>query len=355
MKIQAVLCQSSNQTMILDYLQFHQIPCRHVDTWDPITNSHRVPNMDAAPSVLICNYELFGHFMVDQEMPRLLDFLRHHHLLVTQDTDGFTCILEQPLLSRMQCLNANLTHGNHVHLILDAMTTEQDFLAQFDRFRTVTQRYNWFMKHVPRIAHGRTTKNSASRDFLMTAINKVSRPHRAVLWQHMQQRPGLIERGHVWFKGPFDPWVGQQPVVQDWLCGHASMDLYLNSWCELVPETMHEHAHFVTEKTIKPLATKTPFFVVSTAGYLAYLRDLGFQTFHGIIDESYDQCQDLEQRVSLMLDELEKVIDRGAPQFYDACRDRLEHNHDHAMQIAGSYQFFYDKLLSDLLDRMVDQ
>lgn len=80
------------------------------------------------------------------------------------------------------------------------------------------------------------------------------------------------------------------------------------------------------KKTLKPMATRTPFLVCSTQGYLRYLQSQGYRTFGGLINERYDQEPDLATRISKMLDQLQDIVRNGAESFYRASQDILEHN-----------------------------
>ena len=59
-----------------------------------------------------------------------------------------------------------------------------------------------------------------------------------------------------------------------------------------------------TEKIFGPIAHGHPFIVAAPAGYLTYLRKLGFKTFDGIIDETYDTITDHEQRMKAIVQEI---------------------------------------------------
>lgn len=59
-----------------------------------------------------------------------------------------------------------------------------------------------------------------------------------------------------------------------------------------------------TEKIFGPIAHGHPFIAVAPAGYLKYLRLLGFKTFNGIIDETYDTITDHEQRMKAIVQEI---------------------------------------------------
>lgn len=54
----------------------------------------------------------------------------------------------------------------------------------------------------------------------------------------------------------------------------------------------------LTEKTIKPLITGMPFVLAGTAYFLKNLRELGFVTYNSLWDESYDEIEDFETRMT---------------------------------------------------------
>ena len=59
-----------------------------------------------------------------------------------------------------------------------------------------------------------------------------------------------------------------------------------------------------TEKIFGPIAHGHPFIVVAPAGYLTYIRRLGFKTFDGIIDETYDTIVEHEKRMTAIVQEI---------------------------------------------------
>lgn len=63
--------------------------------------------------------------------------------------------------------------------------------------------------------------------------------------------------------------------------------------------------HFISEKTFKPLAAGHPFLLASTQGNLSHVRDLGFETFAELWDESYDTIPDPEKRACAIRDIIE--------------------------------------------------
>jgi len=77
-------------------------------------------------------------------------------------------------------------------------------------------------------------------------------------------------------------------------------DYYNNINIDIVFETWWEGSTFMpTEKTARPLLTKTPFVLFGPKHYLKNLRKLGFQTFDPHIDESYDYYEGYERLVKM--------------------------------------------------------
>ena len=88
----------------------------------------------------------------------------------------------------------------------------------------------------------------------------------------------------------------------------------------------------ITEKTFKAIALEMPFVLVASAGSLEYLREYGFQTFDGILDESYDtETDDMRrvERVAQLLKDLDDLSVGERQQIHRACLSRVQHNYNH--------------------------
>jgi len=83
---------------------------------------------------------------------------------------------------------------------------------------------------------------------------------------------------------------------------------YASIAIEVVLETLFDdQRHHLTEKTLRPIACGRPFVLASTAGSLQYLKQYGFETFHGLIDESYDTILDPHERLSAIVQEMIRI------------------------------------------------
>jgi hypothetical protein len=92
----------------------------------------------------------------------------------------------------------------------------------------------------------------------------------------------------------------------------ASADYNNNDYActaiEVVLETLFDDTRLhLTEKTFRPIACGQPVMLMATHGSLQYLRDYGFQTFDGIIDETYDTIIDPRQRLESVIQEMSRI------------------------------------------------
>ena len=130
------------------------------------------------------------------------------------------------------------------------------------------------------------------------------------------------------------------------------MDLYRNNYVELVPETLYKHGYFFTEKTMKPIATKTPFLVVSNCHYLKFLKQHGFKTFDNLIDESYDSFPRIEDRIRSLVQTMHDISKNGVGDFYQQAQHTLAHNHQQLLEISGGWRYYRDLDYQRIIDSM---
>ncbi len=101
----------------------------------------------------------------------------------------------------------------------------------------------------------------------------------------------------------------------------------------VIAETDHDNTlSFFTEKTAKPLIARRLFVVFSGYKFLHNLRRLGFQTFDGIIDESYDLVLDDTLRYTMAFDEIKKLCNLEQSVVLNKIRPIVEHNHNLIMK-----------------------
>lgn len=123
--------------------------------------------------------------------------------------------------------------------------------------------------------------------------------------------------------------------------------VYQHSLYSIVTETNFENYFFFSEKTAKPLYAGRPFVFFGAQGQLQDLKRLGFETFDGIIDESYDLVDDNSVRFEKAFEQVRWLFDQNHAQLYKKMQPVLEHNQRHIQD----RQYFLEPLKQWLFDR----
>jgi len=96
----------------------------------------------------------------------------------------------------------------------------------------------------------------------------------------------------------------------------------------IVAETLETSGRYcLSEKIFKPLIGGHLFVVLSGAGYLSYLRSVGFKTFGDYIDESYDDEHDINRRVNKIVEVCNTLKQINYLDLHEKIQGILEHNH----------------------------
>lgn len=106
--------------------------------------------------------------------------------------------------------------------------------------------------------------------------------------------------------------------------------VYLDSWVSVVSEPQFgedELSSFCSEKVFKSIASFHPFIIVGGQGSLARLREIGYKTFEGFIDESYDTLPSHE-RFNAIIESIKKInAIEDKLSWFESMRDILTHNY----------------------------
>jgi hypothetical protein len=161
--------------------------------------------------------------------------------------------------------------------------------------------------------------------------------------------------------------------MEDWSSQrYVNVDWYNHTCFSMVAETHHDDSlhkkfgptampfqgpwPFVTEKTFKPIQYQHPFMVYGQCGILKFLKDLGFETFDNLFDESYDSINSHHvARDNNASDEKLKIIIENVKNFEKGSRDRLtqqkiQHNHAHFTDMALVESRFIKEIIEPLLE-----
>ena len=131
--------------------------------------------------------------------------------------------------------------------------------------------------------------------------------------------------------------LSHAPYLCDTLTGDEQNDHsqlveehFTNSYIHVVLETHFDADQsggtFLTEKTFKVLKHGQPFVIIGPAHSLLALKQLGYKTFDNIIDPSYDQEIDNQQRWRCVINLITKLKSQNLKELFELCRDDIEHN-----------------------------
>jgi hypothetical protein len=136
-----------------------------------------------------------------------------------------------------------------------------------------------------------------------------------------------------------------------WQSNIINPKIYQNSWFSLISETYlstSDKQNFITEKTTKCIFGRRLFVSFSSAGHLEALHKMGFKTFDGIIDESYDQIIDVTERCTAAWEQVRFLARQNRRSIMQKAQPILDHNFNLMMDIktllTPTYNFVRDHI-----------
>jgi len=110
---------------------------------------------------------------------------------------------------------------------------------------------------------------------------------------------------------------------------------YINSYFSLVSETVFDMPYsFRTEKTWKPILMGHPWITIANRGFYRDMRDLGFQTYSHVIDESFDIIDNGEDRLDRIVAVVDDLCKQDLAAFLKECYNTSKYNQQHHRELA---------------------
>lgn len=112
-------------------------------------------------------------------------------------------------------------------------------------------------------------------------------------------------------------------------------EVYYDTWVSVISEASFEdesHTLFISEKTFKSIVCYHPFIIAGNKGSLKKLRDMGYKTFSGFIDESYDDLDTFDRLEAIIksIKKITEIVDKTA--WFESMKDILIHNYNTLMK-----------------------
>jgi hypothetical protein len=131
--------------------------------------------------------------------------------------------------------------------------------------------------------------------------------------------------------------------------------VYNKTYYSVIAETNYENGYsFFTEKTAKPIIAKRLFIMFAGQHYLRNLRSMGFKTFDGIIDESYDEIADESTRWEMATTQLKWLTTQDPSIILEKIKPIVDHNFKVMMEHPWltDYTDNMEMIMSSVLDRI---
>jgi hypothetical protein len=110
---------------------------------------------------------------------------------------------------------------------------------------------------------------------------------------------------------------------------------YIDTYFSLISETVFEYPYsFRTEKIYKPIAMGHPFIAVANRGFYRDLHNAGFQTYHSVIDESFDMIDNNQDRLNRIAQVVADLCNNNLIEFLVACESISKYNQQHMAELA---------------------
>ena len=203
-------------------------------------------------------------------------------------------------------------------------------------------------------------------------LQKRLRPHRTWIYKYLYDA-GLLDYGMV----SMNPFLGLSTEFEGQVIPHEQLEalnkplplilyehnnnehddrfyidrilpqVHLDTWVTVISEASvgdSELTLFLSEKAFKPIACSHPFIFMGNRGSLAKLREMGYKTFDGFIDETYDTLSTWE-RMQAVIDSIKEIHSiKDKVKWYNDMRPILEHNKNLLMSRESSINPAYTKL-----------
>jgi hypothetical protein len=120
----------------------------------------------------------------------------------------------------------------------------------------------------------------------------------------------------------------------EWGEVYLNAEAYIDTYFSVVTETVFDYPYsFRTEKIWKPMAMAHPWIAVANQGYYRDLRNLGFQTFGHLIDESFDSIESSQDRIERIALIVEDLCRQDLAKFLEECYTVCKYNQQHLVEM----------------------
>ena len=145
-----------------------------------------------------------------------------------------------------------------------------------------------------------------------------------------------------------NPFVMHELFDNQWGAVYTRAEPYIDTYFSLVTETVFDYPYSLrSEKIYKPLIIGHPFIAVANRGFYRDLHRAGFQTYHTLIDESFDLIDNNQDRLDRIANVVSDLCLSNLDEFLVAAQAISKYNQQH-MLTEGT------RIFSEFPDRFVN-
>lgn len=222
-------------------------------------------------------------------------------------------------------ISVNWRHSKHRHLMVSALSK-------------TSSHYSWYFKSsLDTLNEGlwfdlKTWKHTQPNEYkqILQGLYK-SNADCPSLIDLESAEPILVTSGYSVFYPKSVKYFGHNNPAFDNPKNKILESVYNQVFCDVVNETRFaQHTGNFSEKLFQSIRYKTPFILVAPPYTLEYAKNYGFKTFDSFWDESYDRCENHEQRLLKIIKLINYINSLSLDQcqsLYYSMTDILEHNY----------------------------
>lgn len=303
-------------------------------------------NVKVKPRLLQNFDSSMASFWISPILSEHFDFLFYHEDMVYDNVESLIVFVDPVRQPKIFDKFAN----SGATVIIDGLWERPDYIKQeIKSNHFVLHNDNWFWYNESLWYQYLNLHNyQPARTYQYRALMPMNlkRFHRDLLYQHML--PYLDD--FIWSYASQGKRLPSDHSTSHWNDRYFNPDWYNSTCFSLIAETyvdpMDGQEIFITEKTFKPLAFQHPFMVFGNAGTLKHLKDLGFETYENLFDESYDTAS-VMQRLKI----IEKNVQAFEKNPYDKLTcDKIAHNYNRFFDVNLVKQQIVQEIINPILE-----
>ena len=157
-----------------------------------------------------------------------------------------------------------------------------------------------------------------------------------------------VSTGYLWDKSYIRSYLMKETIKESFFIVNVESEMAdYSSWTEDDSEDNHlwawmqKNGDRFTEKIVIPYLFRKPFFNMGPVNGLEKLKSYGFKSFSDWINEEYDKQTDLNKRIEMVLDELERLSKFTRGELIEITKEMesvVNHNYELLLDMTNNHQ-----------------